>query len=162
MRLTHILLAASLLAGSAPLLHSQGASSTASSAASSGPTSPPSVAMPPELDRVLRDYERAWRTRDLAALVSLFTSDGWVLQSGRAPVRGHEALTAAYRGQGGADLKLRALSYASADSIAFIIGGYRYGTATTDMGKFTLTLRRAAGGKWMIFSDMDNGNSRTP
>lgn len=51
-------------------------------------------------------------------------------------------------------------AYGSADTIAYIIGGYRYGDATSDMGKFTLTLRRARGGKWLISSDMDNGNAR--
>ena len=27
-----------------------------------------------------------------------------------------------------------------------------------DVGKFTLTLRKGADGRWLIFSDMDNGN----
>jgi len=29
-----------------------------------------------------------------------------------------------------------------------------------DGGKFTLTLRKAGDGRWLIMSDMDNGNSR--
>ena len=29
-----------------------------------------------------------------------------------------------------------------------------------DVGKFTLTLVRGAGDRWLIVSDMDNGNSR--
>ena len=54
-------------------------------------------------------------------------------------------------------LRLRALAYASADSIGYIIGAYGYGDAPGDQGKFTLTLRRV-GGKWLIASDMDNGS----
>lgn len=32
------------------------------------PTELPDVALPPQLDRVLRDFERAWRANDSAAL----------------------------------------------------------------------------------------------
>lgn len=117
----------------------------------------PSVTLPPALDRVLRDYERAWQTNDVAALVALFTEDGFVLQPGRPPVRGRAALTAAYTGPGGAPLKLRALAFAESADVGYIIGAYGYGDAPTDMGKFTLTLRKV-GGRWLIASDMDNGN----
>lgn len=117
----------------------------------------PSVTLPPELDRVLRDYERAWRARDAAALVALFTEDGFVLQPGRPPVRGRSALLTAYQGQGG-ELDLRALAYAAGDSVGYIIGAFGYGNRPGDVGKFTLTLRRSAGGKWLIASDMDSPN----
>jgi hypothetical protein len=39
----------------------------------------PSVALPAELDRVLRDYERHWQARNTEALASLFVPDGFVL-----------------------------------------------------------------------------------
>jgi ketosteroid isomerase-like protein len=119
-----------------------------------------SVALPAALDRVLRDYERAWRSRDVQALVALFTPDGFVLQPNRAPARGREALVRVYTGQGGGDLRLRALAFAESDSVGYIIGAYRYGADTTDVGKFTLTLRRTRGQPWLIFSDMDNGSAR--
>lgn len=117
----------------------------------------PSVTLPAELDKVLRNYERAWRTNDIPALVSLFTEDGFVLQPGRPPARGHSALANVYRGQAGGMLKLRALAYASADAVGYIIGAYGYGDTPGDQGKFTLTLRKV-GGRWLIASDMDNGN----
>lgn len=118
----------------------------------------PSVALPTELERVLRDYERAWRSGDVHALVALFSTDGFLLQPGRAPARGREALAGIYTGQGGGDLRLRAIAFAMADTVGYIIGGYRYGDATSDVGKFTLTLRRTRGDPWLIFSDMDNGS----
>lgn len=62
----------------------------------------PNVALPPELDRVIRDYERAWRAGDAVALASLFAEDGFVLQSNRSPIRGRAAIQAAYDGQGAA------------------------------------------------------------
>ena len=126
----------------------------------------PSIVLPPALDRVLRDYERGWRAHDARALAELFSSDGFVLQSGRPPMRGRAAIEAAYAGQGG-PLHLRALAFAANDSLAFIIGAYGYpgpgaaaGDAIPDMGKFTLTLKRGAGARWMIFSDMDNASRR--
>jgi ketosteroid isomerase-like protein len=118
-----------------------------------------SVALPAELERVLRDYERAWRAGDIPAIVSLFSTDGFVLQPGRAPARGREALAAIYTGQVGGDLRLRAIAFAMADTVGYIIGGYRYGDATSEVGKFTLTLRRTRGDPWLIFSDMDNSSA---
>lgn len=122
----------------------------------------PSVPLPPSVDRVLRDYERAWRAADVAALVALFAEDGFVLQSGRPPARGHAAIAEAYRGQGGGALRLRALAFATADSIGYVIGAYGYEPDAADMGKFTLSLRRSPDGRWLIFSDMDNGSRPPP
>jgi hypothetical protein len=118
-----------------------------------------SVALPPELDRVLRDYERAWRAGDAVALASLFAEDGFVLQSNRPPIRGRPAIKAAYEGQGGGSLRLRSLGFSAGDTIGYIIGAYGYGDAPGDTGKFTLTLHRARGEPWLIFSDMDNLNT---
>jgi len=127
--------------------------------ASSLPTEEPSVTLAPELNRVLRDFERAWQANDSAALAALFAADGFVLQSDRLPARGRPAIQATYKGQGGGDLRLRAIAFAAGDTAGFIIGGYRYGNATRDIGKFTLTLRRSPGQPWQIFSDMDNLNA---
>jgi len=124
------------------------------------PAALPGVTLPAQLDRVLRDYERAWRAGDAAALAVLFAEDGFVLQGGRPPVRGRSAIQAAYAGQGGGPLRLRALAFATSDTIAYIIGAYGYGDAPGDTGTFTLVLHRAADGRWLIFSDMDNSNAR--
>lgn len=120
----------------------------------------PSVELPAELDRVLRDYEAAWRARDPAALAALFAEDGFVLPNGRPPVRGRDAIRAHYEGHGG-PLYLRALDYGVDGAVAFIIGGYRGSEDGPDGGKFTLTLRRQ-GQRWRIVSDMDSPNRRAP
>lgn len=117
------------------------------------------AALPAALDRVLRDYEQAWRTGDAKALAGLFAEDGFILQSNQPPVRGRAAIEAAYAGQGSSPLRLRALAYAAEESTGYIIGAYTYGNNAGDTGKFTLTLKRVAGGPWMIFSDMDNTNT---
>jgi ketosteroid isomerase-like protein len=119
----------------------------------------PSVELPPELARVLTYYETAWQNRDAAALAVLFTEDGFVLSSGRPPVRGRAAIEEHYTGKGG-PLSLRALAFATEGAIGYIIGGFSRSAGEPDVGKFTLTLRKAAGGRWLIASDMDNGNSR--
>ncbi|MEG3192763.1 nuclear transport factor 2 family protein [Lysobacter sp. D1-1-M9] len=120
------------------------------------PTELPDAALPADLDRVLRDFERAWRADDAKALASLFAADGFVLQSNRTPVRGRLAIETAYKGQAGGPLRLRALAFAAGDTAGYIIGAYRYGDAPRDIGKFTLTLHRLPGQPWLIFSDMDN------
>lgn len=135
-----------------------GAQQTASPPVPASTAVLPTVALPPALDRVLRDYERAWRARDVDGLVALFTSDGTVMQPGRPAVRGAANIASVYRGQGGSPLRLRSFAYGAADSVGYILGAYGYGEGTSEMGKFTLTLRRASNGKWLIASDMDNGN----
>lgn len=119
----------------------------------------PSAQLPPEIERVLRDYERAWQARDPAALAALFTEDGFVLSNGRPPVRGRAAVQQAYVGQGG-PLALRALAYAASDTVGYIIGGYAGSAGGPDDGKFILAIRRRPGGPWQIAADIDNPNRR--
>jgi len=120
----------------------------------------PDVPLPSELDRVLRDYERAWNAGDAAGLAALFADDGVILQSNHAPVRGRAAIEAAYARQSpGGSLRLRAFAHAVSGTVGYVIGGYGFGGGRRDAGKFTLALQRAADGRWMIFSDMDNTNA---
>lgn len=119
----------------------------------------PDAALPAPLDRVLRNYEQAWRGGDARALAALFAEDGFVLQSNQPPVRGRSAIEAAYAGQGSSPLRLRALAYAVEGNTCYIIGAYSYGNNVGDTGKFTLTLKRERDGPWLIFSDMDNSNA---
>lgn len=123
------------------------------------PAQLPSVVLPAPLARVLADYETAWRNKDAAALSLLFAEDGFVLSNGSPPVRGREAIRKRYEGQGG-PLSLRALAYETDGRVGYIIGGFARRPGEPDTGKFTLTLRRDEAGRWLIVSDMDNGNSR--
>ena len=135
--------------------------SVAASAAGqqAAPAPEPSVSLPPELARVLTDYEAAWSKRDPAALAGLFAEDGFVLPSGRPPVRGRVAIQKHYTGQGG-PLSLRAIAYATEGNVGYILGGYTDTAGKPDIGKFTLTLRKGPDGRWLIMSDMDNPNGR--
>ena len=119
----------------------------------------PSVKLPPALARVLTDYETAWRNRDAAALARLFADDGFVLPNGRPPVRGRAAVQQYYTGQGG-PLALRAIAFAADGKVGYIIGGFSQQEGQPDSGKFTLTLSKDAGGRWLIVSDMDSMNRR--
>ena len=111
--------------------------------------------LPPELDRVLRDYERAWRAKDARALAELFAEDGFVLSDGSPPVRGRKAIREAYASSGG-PLWLRALAHAEDGDIGYIIGVFGHKPDGPVAGKFVLTLRRRGGGRWLIAADMDN------
>jgi len=122
------------------------------------PSEQPSVQLPPELDRVLRDYEQAWSRGDAPALAKLFAEDGFVLSPGRPMVRGKAAIEQAYRDNHGAPLALRAVAFAAEGKVGYIIGAYADHPGERDRGKFTLTLHRESSGRWLIVSDMDNGN----
>ncbi len=121
------------------------------------PSQQPSVKLAPELARVLTDYEAAWRAGDGAALARLFDEDGFVLGNGGPPVRGRAAIRQYYKGPGG-PLVLRAFAFATEGRVGYIIGGFSRQEGQADVGKFTLTLRKGADGRWLIVSDMDNGN----
>ncbi len=148
-------LSLSLLLASTPSAQPTGPA-TASAAAL------PSVTLPPELARVLTDYEAAWKARDSKALAALFAEDGFVLSTGNPPVRGRANIERHYTNAGGSPLLLRALAHATSGDVGYIIGGYRYAAGDPDTGKFTLTLKKHASGTWLIMSDMDNGNARRP
>jgi ketosteroid isomerase-like protein len=135
------------------------AATTAAAQQAPPPGDEPSVELPADLARVLRDYETAWAARDAAALARLFADDGWVLPNGSTPVRGREAIETFYKGHGG-PLALRALGYGAEGSVGYIIGGYAGTRGAADVGKFTLTLRKGADGRWLIVSDMDSQNRR--
>lgn len=133
--------------------------SAASAAQPGAVAQQPSVTLPPDLARVLTDYEAAWRGRNASALASLFADDGFVLPGGRPPVKGRAGIQAYYTGQGG-PLALRAIAFAAEGGVGYIIGGYAGQEGRPDDGKFTLTLRRGSDGRWLIVSDMDSPNRR--
>ena len=114
----------------------------------------PTVALPPALDRVLRDYERAWAARDPDALAALFAEDGMVLSGPRPPARGRAAVRERYVGQGG-PLHLRAVAHAADDTVGYVVGVYAEAPGRPPLGKFVLALRRRPGGPWRIAADMD-------
>jgi ketosteroid isomerase-like protein len=122
------------------------------------PPAQPSITLPAELDRVLRDYERNWKAGDEKALANLFTEDGFV-PTGQGWVRGRAGIEEVY-GSAGGGLQLRALAYAVQDTVGYIVGAYGYGDTpgVPDRGKFVLALRRAPGGPWLIAADIDNAN----
>jgi ketosteroid isomerase-like protein len=137
------------------------ASTPAGAQAQDAPPPLPSVKLPAALDRVLRDYERAWQAHDAAALAALFAEDGFVLANGEPPVRGRAAIRGAYQHSGG-PLALRALAFATEGAVGYIVGAYGPGAGQEDTGKFVLALRREKDGRWSITADMDNASRHRP
>jgi|GEM_PF-1413049 len=119
----------------------------------------PSVELPASLDRVLRDYETAWRDGQGEKLADLFTEPGFV-HADAGWVRGRQAIQHKYASTGG-DLRLRALDFDLSDSIGYIVGAYGYGdtASDSDLGTFVLVLRKTENGKWLIVADLDKSNS---
>ena len=116
---------------------------------------PSGISLPPAFDRVLRDYEAAWRDGDGPRLAALFTEDGFAVQSGSPIRRGRAAIAAGVTKPGGA-LQLTAYAYASSGNIGYIVGGYRYPTTVGGGGRFVLALRSDPDGRWLIAADLDN------
>jgi uncharacterized protein (TIGR02246 family) len=114
----------------------------------------PSVTLPPDLARVLTDYEAAWRAKDAPALARLFADDRVVVPNACPPVNGRAGVEECYTGSGGS-LFLRAVAHRTDGALAYIIGAYRSADNGPDGGKFTLTLAKGADGKWLIVADMD-------
>jgi ketosteroid isomerase-like protein len=116
---------------------------------------PSAISLPPAFDRVLRDYEAAWRDGDGPRLAALFTEDGFAVQSGSPIRRGRAAIAAGITKPGGT-LQLTAYAYSSSGNVGYIIGGYRYPTTAGAGGRFVLALRSGPDGRWLIAADLDN------
>ena len=120
---------------------------------------PSVISLPPAFDRVLRDYEAAWRDGDGSRLAALFTEDGFAVQSGSPIRRGRAAIAAGITKPGDA-LQLTAYAYASSGTVGYIIGGYRYPTTVGAGGRFVLALQSGPDGRWLIAADLDNSGPR--
>ena len=84
-----------------------------------------------------------------------------MLSSGALPVRAARRSSATTR-EPAARCALRAFAYETREDVGYILGGFARKAGEPDAGKFTLTVKRGAGGRWLIASDMDNGNRRAP
>lgn len=118
--------------------------------------SPAVISLPPAFDRVLRDYEAAWRDGDGKRLSELFTEDGFAIQSGSPIRRGRAAIADGIKKPGGS-LQLSAYAYSSSGDTGYIVGGYRYPTTAGAGGRFVLALKSGPDGRWLIAADLDNG-----
>ena len=118
------------------------------------PQMPSVISLPPAFDRVLRDYEAAWRDGDGPRLAALFTEDGFAVQNG-SPIRRGAAIAGGLTKPGGA-LQLTAYAYSSSGNVGYIVGGYRYPTTVGTGGRFVLALRSGPDGRWLIAADLDN------
>ena len=117
----------------------------------------PPVALPAELEQVLRGYESAYQRRDSSALAGLFTPDGMLLPVGKPVIRGQAAVGRELSREGGA-LTLVPIAYGLADSVAYITGTFGAERSATAGGKFVLALQRSSSGEWRVAADIANPN----
>ncbi len=134
-----------------------GTATLCAQAAPSQPEPQPSIELPEEVSRVLRDYEWHWSAGDAAALASLFVERGLIVSGGNW-IRGRVAIEQAYQIASG-PLRLRAIEYSNDGDVGYVVGAYGYGedVPVEDRGLFVLTLQRGSDGRWLIVSDMDRG-----
>ena len=117
----------------------------------------PSIELPDDMARVLRDYERHWSAGNADELAALFVERGLIVRQG-SWIRGRDAIRQAYEIASG-PLRLRAIEYGADGDVGYIVGAYGYGEdlPVEDQGLFVLTLRRGPSGRWLIVSDLDRG-----
>jgi hypothetical protein len=88
-------------------------------------------------------------------LASLFTQDGFAIQSGSPVRRGRAAIAEGLTKPGG-HLILVAHAFFTSGESGHIVGGYRYPHTRGPGGRFLLALRKGADGRWLIAADLDN------
>jgi len=123
----------------------------------------PTVTPPPEVARVLTDFERGWQSLDKSFFAALFTEEG-LLQWGDDWARGRRAIRNALLGKAGG-LRMRAQAFETHDSLGFIAGMYGFYRDTTwvDQGRYALTLRRTKTEPWQIaVAFLSNTTTTTP
>jgi len=111
----------------------------------------PSIEVPQDLARVLREYEQFRKAGDAAALAGLYADDG-LYPASRGWVRGREAIRAVFGSTGPGDFRLRAHAFAVQDSVASITGSVVGGGEPSAplTANFMLALRRGEDGRWLI------------
>ncbi|WP_418314929.1 YybH family protein [Piscinibacter sakaiensis] len=123
--------------------------------------SQPTIAVPADVESLLRDYERAWLARDTAALARLFTPNGVALPNGDLPAQGNDAIAAAYAKAAGSPLRLRPIAFGQSQDLGYVVGAFGPAAGEPEFGKFVLVLQRSEdGSRWRIVADMDNMNGR--
>ena len=152
MRLRILALAAALAAALASPVHAQ--------PGATAPLPTPEIALPPEIDRVLRDYERAWAAGDEAGIAALFTEDGyvgtfWGWAVGRDTVRAIHRFAME-------QIRVRAHAFEAGENVGYVIASFRFEESGRDTGKIVFLLRRAPDGRWMIAGTLDGANNSEP
>ena len=120
------------------------------------------VTLSPEIDGVIREWERATQAADDSSLAALFTADG-LLSQPTGWVRGRAAIRAAAGNEGRSALRVRAHAFAIAESVATVTGSLADQASTTirDVAQVTFALRRGRDGRWLIESFL-RANRPTP
>jgi predicted TIM-barrel fold metal-dependent hydrolase len=111
----------------------------------------PPIELPGALDRVLRDFETHWRSRDREALAGLFTEDG-IMQWGDQWRRGRPSIHIALLEGTGSDLRLWAHAFEMHDSLGYVVGSYGHRTLAhlSDLGRLHFSLRKGQDGVWRL------------
>jgi predicted TIM-barrel fold metal-dependent hydrolase len=111
----------------------------------------PVVKLPPDLDQLLRDFERNWQAPDnKTALAEQFTDSG-LFQYADDWLRGRPAIRMMLLGSGGA-LRLRAQAFTIEERSGHVAGAYGFyrDTLWVDQGRFLFSLHRDRGTQWRI------------
>lgn len=122
---------------------------------------------PATLTRIRQAFVTAANARDAAALTALYTDDALLMPSNSPGVKGRAAILAFWKGmldQGARDVSLGWTGGAIMADSGYEAGTYAFtlappnGQPASDKGKYLLTVKKGADGKWRINNDIFNSD----
>jgi len=134
---------------------------SAQTSASAGPASPAALA------QIRQAFVTAANARDAAALTALYADDALLMPSNSPAVQGRAAILAFWQGmldQGARDVSLAWTRGALLADSGYEAGTYAFtlappgGRPASDKGKYLLTVKKGADGKWRISNDIFNSD----
>jgi predicted TIM-barrel fold metal-dependent hydrolase len=110
----------------------------------------PVVSLPKDVEVLLTEFERHWRTRNAAGVAALFTPDG-VMQVGRDWRLSPRGIQISLLGRGGS-IRMSAQAFAADDALGYVAGSLRGDREEPpgDAGRFMFAIRRSTNGAWRI------------
>jgi uncharacterized protein (TIGR02246 family) len=125
------------------------------------------AAAPAGLTQIRQAFVTAANAKDAAALTALYTDDALLMPSNSPAVKGRAAIMAFWKGmldQGARDVSLGWTAGALMSDSGYEAGTYTFtmapasGQPASDKGKYLLTVKKGADGKWRINNDIFNSD----
>jgi len=119
------------------------------------------------LNKLRADWVAAANSKDPVKLTALYSDDAVLMPSNSPMAKGKTAIQGVWKGmmdQGARDIVLTSVGSAVSGDMGYDAGTYTFsmngpgGAAVSDKGKYLMTVKRSADGKWWINYDIFNSD----